>query len=128
MLMSIGDPQLFHRQLVTIVTVLVIDCGISMQAGPIEDFFAPVVARESPASTTEPEEQAKMLSLYNQQNISGNQLVAQILCRNYHFMIATGIEYAYIATGNHVMFLRVPKDDWRTLLLPLVRLFGALLS
>ncbi|CAK7231578.1 hypothetical protein SCUCBS95973_007963 [Sporothrix curviconia] len=39
----------------------------------------------------------------------------QALCQQFHFMITTGVEYAFISSGSSILFLRVPADDWRML-------------
>lgn len=69
-----------------------------MVRGLPEDFFANVVnQKQSPG------------------NGDDERWVARILSRLYHYMISTGIGFTYVTTGIHVLFLSVPKDNWRTL-------------
>ncbi|KAL1904686.1 hypothetical protein Sste5344_009634 [Sporothrix stenoceras] len=84
-----------------------------MHQGDIDDFFVRMAKDENFKPSGETED--KVDEVYSKDTRAGNKLVAWILCRNYHYMIATGVEYAYVATGDHIMFLRAPKDDWRTL-------------
>ncbi|ERS95343.1 hypothetical protein HMPREF1624_08221 [Sporothrix schenckii ATCC 58251] len=86
--------------------------GQLMQAGKLDDFFQRVTKYKHWEKGTS---EAEVDHIYNQSTWASNQQVVRMLCRNFHHMIATGIEYAYVATGDSVLFLRVPKDDWRTL-------------
>ncbi|KIH93336.1 metalloprotease m41 [Sporothrix brasiliensis 5110] len=42
--------------------------------------------------------------------------IASTLCQAYHYMITTGLEFGYVASGDGLVFLRVLEDDPQTLL------------
>ncbi|KJR87544.1 uncharacterized protein SPSK_01482 [Sporothrix schenckii 1099-18] len=86
--------------------------GQLMQDGNLDDFFQRVAKYKHWEKVTS---DVDIDQIYNQSTWASNQQVVQMLCRNFHHMIATGIEYAYVATGGSAQFLRVPKGDWRTL-------------
>ncbi|CAK7227419.1 hypothetical protein SCUCBS95973_006536 [Sporothrix curviconia] len=50
------------------------------------------------------------------QIVPGSALVARVLCQAYHYMITSGLEYGYVASGEGLVFFRVREDEPRTLL------------
>ncbi|CAK7242672.1 MAG: hypothetical protein STHCBS139747_004169 [Sporothrix thermara] len=47
--------------------------------------------------------------------VKGSVLVARVLCQAYHYMITSGLEFGYVASGSGLILLRVPEDDPDTL-------------
>ncbi|OAA55597.1 metalloprotease m41 [Niveomyces insectorum RCEF 264] len=46
---------------------------------------------------------------------TGRVYVARVLCQAYHYMITSGLEYGYVASGEGLVLLRVREDDANTL-------------
>ena len=46
---------------------------------------------------------------------TGRVFVARVLCQAYHYMISSGLEYGYVASGEGLVLLRVREDDANTL-------------
>ncbi|EFX00525.1 metalloprotease m41 [Grosmannia clavigera kw1407] len=47
--------------------------------------------------------------------VPGDAFVARVLCQAYHYMITSGLEFGYVASGDGLVFLRVLNDDPQTL-------------
>ncbi|KIH87059.1 metalloprotease m41 [Sporothrix brasiliensis 5110] len=45
----------------------------------------------------------------------GSVLVAKVLCQAYHYMVTSGLEFGYVASGEGLVLLRVPETDANTL-------------
>lgn len=49
-------------------------------------------------------------------NIPGHMFFIYALTQTFHYMVTSGLEFAYVATGETLSFLRAPRDDPTTLL------------
>ncbi len=98
-----------------------------MSAPPSEDFFmqAIVKKRATLAKKTAGSAQSPLGSNAGSGSaatnrpqsalVAGHISVAEIMCQAYHYMISSGLEYGYVASGDGLIFLRVPEDDPLTL-------------
>ncbi|OAA64206.1 metalloprotease m41 [Niveomyces insectorum RCEF 264] len=81
-----------------------------LASGPREDFFARAINkdkdREASAATTAPGERKQ---------VPGDVLVARVLCQAYHYMISSGLQFGYVASGDGLIFLRVLEGEPQTL-------------
>ncbi|OAA54953.1 metalloprotease m41 [Niveomyces insectorum RCEF 264] len=100
---------------------------------PNEDFFTQVLTSkekndddtvtDNTQPTTQPRTQpgtqsktsAKTMVDCQRKTVPGSALVARVLCQAYHYMITSGLEYGYVASGDGLVFLRVLEDDPKTL-------------
>ena len=73
-----------------------------MSAPPSDDFFPRAAKQDGVARTPG-------------SAVPGSMYVAKAICQAYHYMIASGMEYGYVASGVGLIFLRVLKDAPNTL-------------
>ncbi|CAK7275170.1 hypothetical protein SEPCBS57363_006543 [Sporothrix epigloea] len=81
---------------------------------PEDNFFALAVQEEE--QTDEDNLEAATTSAKTKTTArDGRVSVARVLCQAYHYMISSGLEYGYVASGEGLVLLRVPEDDANTL-------------
>ncbi|EPE02405.1 metalloprotease m41 [Ophiostoma piceae UAMH 11346] len=73
-----------------------------MSAPPSDDFFPQAAKQDGVAPTLG-------------SAVPGSMYVAKAICQAYHYMIASGLEYGYVASGDGLVFLRVLEDSPNTL-------------
>ncbi|KIH93304.1 metalloprotease m41 [Sporothrix brasiliensis 5110] len=64
---------------------------------------------------TQPETSTKSTVDRQRKIVPGSALVARVLCQAYHYMITSGLEYGYVASGEGLVFLRVLENEPDTL-------------
>ncbi|OAA63568.1 metalloprotease m41 [Niveomyces insectorum RCEF 264] len=72
-----------------------------MSAPPTDNFF-PRAAKQDETSTSSAA-------------VPGSVLVAKVLCQAYHYMITSGLEFGYVASGEGLVLLRILERDPNTL-------------
>ncbi|EFX01415.1 hypothetical protein CMQ_6357 [Grosmannia clavigera kw1407] len=92
---------------------------------PKEDFFIQAVRQMGKTSSTESSTVAAPLpanvsrtapTINEEQELETEDIfVARVICQAYHYMIASGLEFGYVASGDGFIFLRVLEDDPQTL-------------
>ncbi|CAK7228839.1 hypothetical protein SCUCBS95973_007016 [Sporothrix curviconia] len=84
---------------------------------PATNFFAAAAREDEQTNQDDLEAAAATTTTTNTQTTTrnGRIFVARVLCQAYHYMISSGLEYGYVASGEALVFLRVPENDANTL-------------
>ncbi|EGX95346.1 hypothetical protein CCM_03618 [Cordyceps militaris CM01] len=109
---TVGEHKAFHRLRAAIVSRFLKDT--------MADDFMVRLARKASSkqvvpgvtsqNTTNPAESTPST------NIPGRIFFAYALAQTFHYMVISGLEFGYMAAGESLSFLRIPRDDPTTLL------------
>ncbi|KAL5598726.1 hypothetical protein BROUX41_003363 [Berkeleyomyces rouxiae] len=78
-----------------------------------EDYMVQLARIASKQATGDEQEEVTRLA---ERGVPGQVFYARALTQAFHYMVSSGVEFGYIATGETLSFLRVPAEDPTTLL------------